>query len=174
MSTKQQAARQPRVAPGGEREAISSLYRVLDANLNRAQEGCRVVEDVLRHRADDGAPHFRTWKSIRHSISDLRRKVGPKNLLAARRVDRDPGAFWPDEKYETPYHDPNDMLGANLQRLKEALRVIEELGRLLPRCREVSAEAKVLRFKAYRLEKDILFGGRARSGGKSGSKGRGQ
>ncbi|OGH56547.1 MAG: hypothetical protein A3G34_08885 [Candidatus Lindowbacteria bacterium RIFCSPLOWO2_12_FULL_62_27] len=141
------------------------ILRILDANFNRALEGCRVVEDVLRLGGPrngtaargpspvSGVRHV-DLKVLRHRISFLRSKFGLRRLVGARDVESDPGAFLADaqEKRYPSYH---ALLAANLQRLKESLRVIEEVGRTLP-ARRLFEDAKRLRFQAYALEEKII------------------
>lgn len=138
------------------------LLRILDANFNRALEGCRVIEDVLRlgngHAPRDN--RYYRLKTFRHRLSFLRSRVGIRRLIGARRVLTDPGAFRPDA-LERRYRSYHSMLAANLQRVKESLRVIEEVGRVMPAVR-LSADAKRLRFQAYLLEETILSGRKPR------------
>lgn len=142
------------------------LVRMLDANFNRALEGCRVVEDAIRlgrpasAESSPAPARYQNLKHIRHRLSFLRSRFGLRRLVGARSVANDPGAFRRDpleKKYRT-YH---SMIAANLQRVKEALRVIEEVGRMLPDGR-LAGDAKRLRFQAYELEEHILLGRKTR------------
>ncbi|HQA56705.1 MAG TPA: thiamine phosphate synthase, partial [Acetivibrio sp.] len=46
---------------------MDKLYRILDANINRASEGLRVLEDLARFYFDD--LHFsKRLKELRHNI----------------------------------------------------------------------------------------------------------
>lgn len=132
------------------------LFRILDANFNRALEGCRVIEDALRLNDSRGlrTDRFFRLKQIRHRISFLRSRFGIRRLVGARNVYGDPGAFRADH-LEKRYRSYHAMLAANLQRLKESLRVIEEVSRAIPSGRLFS-DAKRLRFQAYALEGNIL------------------
>jgi len=130
---------------------------MLDANFNRALEGCRVVEDALRlGRSRRQRSDFSQLKSLRHRISALRTRVGLRRLADARDVFGDPGAFRRDG-LEGSYRSYHAMLAANLQRLKESLRVIEEVGRSMTKG-NLAGDAKRLRFQAYALEGLILSG----------------
>ena len=44
-----------------------TIYRALDANLNRAVEGVRVVEDLVRFGHDDGTLAAR-FRAVRHDL----------------------------------------------------------------------------------------------------------
>ena len=47
------------------------IYRIIDANINRAMEGLRVCEDILRFGIDsDSSGKF---KEFRHLIAELRK-----------------------------------------------------------------------------------------------------
>lgn len=145
------------------RRESEPLIRLLDANFNRALEGCRVIEDALRlgsrAKASRDGRFFRL-KSMRHRLSFLRSRFGIRRLISARNVYEDPGAFRQDI-LERRYRSYHSMLAANLQRLKESLRVIEEVSRVVPSGR-LGADAKRLRFQAYVLEEHILSGRKLR------------
>ncbi len=49
---------------------VSALHRLLDANLNRAREALRVMEDVARFTLDH-APLASQLKSIRHELRSV-------------------------------------------------------------------------------------------------------
>jgi thiamine-phosphate pyrophosphorylase len=130
------------------------LYRVLDANANRAREGLRVVEEYLRLVCDDSSFSTRI-KELRHAITEsvVSMQIGDK-LINARESDTDVGATDP----KGPEGDRSDMLHivtANLRRSQEALRVLEEYSKLVST--KACAQFKRLRFESYTLEKDIAL-----------------
>ncbi len=140
-----------------------ALVRVLDANFNRAIEGCRVIEDTLRlssRRPAQSQSEFFELKTIRHRLSYLRARFGVRRLVKARCVAVDPGAYR-KHREERRYRTHFAMLVANLQRVKESLRVIEEVGRAVPASGRLFENAKRLRFRTYELEEHLLGGGRA-------------
>ena len=126
------------------------LLRILDANLNRAREGLRVCEDVVRLGYDDPLLTARL-KRIRHGVTTAGRRlpVPWRALLAARGADRDVGR---------PFGQLGSRRGAtirtlflvNIQRAKEALRVLEEGCRLI--APSVGRTFARLRFHLYDLE----------------------
>ena len=140
------------------------MVRMLDANFNRALEGCRVIEDALRLGKRFGGrawdPRFSRLRTLRHRLSVLRTRFGIRRLVESRDVHADPGSFR-KALWERRYRSYHSMLAANIQRLKESLRVIEEVGRALP-VRRLFADAKDLRFQAYALEENILSGRKSR------------
>ena len=130
-----------------------TLYRVLDANANRAREGLRVVEEYLRLVCDDAALSARI-KELRHAVTAAVVSMGIEDhLLAARESDTDVGATEP-EGSEGNREDIRHVITANLRRTQEALRVLEEYSKLQSSGR-ACAEFKRLRFESYTLEKDI-------------------
>src|SRR5882672_10878601 len=68
---------------------MRSLLRILDANLNRAREALRVVEDLARFHRDDAAAAA-SLKDARHAIDRLARPLSSE-LLRARDSERDVG-----------------------------------------------------------------------------------
>ncbi|MBI5365488.1 MAG: thiamine phosphate synthase, partial [Planctomycetes bacterium] len=54
---------------------MSAVDRILDANLNRAREALRVLEDFRRFVGDD-APGAAALKSLRHELGELCRRDG--------------------------------------------------------------------------------------------------
>ena len=126
------------------------LLRILDANLNRACEGLRVCEDVVRLGYDDPVLTARL-KRVRHGVAAAGRRlpVSWRTLLAARGADRDVGR--PMGHLTSQRHGTVQTLFLiNLQRAKEALRVLEEGCRLIAPA--VARAFAMLRFRLYGLE----------------------
>src|SRR5512143_2545889 len=101
---------------------MSAIWRILDANANRAREALRVVEDYARFALDDDGL-CGELKQLRH---DLASAIGP--LLGEAMLHRDtPGDVGTDNK--TASEGVRQGLGAVVtaagKRLGEALRVIE-------------------------------------------------
>jgi thiamine-phosphate pyrophosphorylase len=134
--------------------ADDKLYRILDANANRAREGLRVVEEHLRLVRDDAALTARL-KTLRHAITDAIISMGVDDkLIMARQSDTDVGATAPASS-EGKRSGMEHIVTANLRRAQEGLRVLEEYSKLLSV--RASAEFKRLRFETYTLEKDIIL-----------------
>ena len=128
--------------------SAAPVHRLLDANLDRAREGLRVIEDWCRFglsrpdlvaRTKDmrqrlGRVHLDTYKRARHAASD-----GSAGLGHPAQQDR---------------HSPGQVVAANAGRVQEALRVLEEFGRLGDP--QLAAEAAALRYALYDLEVDLL------------------
>lgn len=131
--------------PSAER---TSALQLLDANLNRAREAIRALEDTCRFVRRDAAA-ARALRACRHALDRLSRGHY-SDLLRARQVEQDSGRRNPSEPYAGGAH---DILAANCKRAEEALRVIEEYSRWLSP--EAAPEAQRLRFEIYRWEKRL-------------------
>lgn len=126
---------------------MRSFLRILDANLNRAREALRVLEDLARFDRDDGALAD-AFKEARHAL-DRRARPHAAEFLAARDSDRDVGRD--SDRPVTAPRRPAEVASANLKRAQEALRSIEEAAK--GRYPALSAEAHAGRFRLYSLEK---------------------
>jgi thiamine-phosphate pyrophosphorylase len=130
-----------------------NIYRIIDANLNRAREGLRVVEEVARFIWED-EKLSKGLKNLRHKLTKISQEnFDQKMLLQCRDSQRDLGAKGMGF-YEGKRKNVKMIVRANLRRAEEALRVLEEFGKII---KKGSAEQfKNLRFKLYALEKEIL------------------
>lgn len=127
----------------------NNIYRIIDANLNRSKEGLRVCEEIARFILDN-RKFTALFKKIRHQIDGLAGKICPVSvLLGQRRSDSDVGRF--NCRLELKRANCKDIFWANIQRVKESLRVLEEFGKLA----DLSAARafKQLRYKVYEIEK---------------------
>jgi hypothetical protein len=152
-----------------ERQAILCI---IDANGNRCREGLRVAEDIVRLSLRQKTAS-RGIKELRHGLElGLRRLAGHEELLSARNVAADPGAdsMTPGELERQGL---SAVLRANLRRSQEALRVLEEISKLIHS--GSAAPFKRLRFRCYEIEKELdgrLSKTLARSRTISGKRGR--
>ncbi len=129
-----------------------ALLRLVDANANRALEGARVCEEIVRFHFE--WPHcFRQLRAFRHAIAaEVRRlPVGAIDLAKARESVRDIGRRAPARRVESLER----LLLINFQRVKESLRTLEECSRLLAPTH--AAAFQRLRFRAYEVERETLL-----------------
>jgi len=128
---------------------MRSLLRILDANLNRAREALRVVEDLARFHRDDAALAA-SLKELRHRL-DRQARPHAAEFLRARDSDADVGrdGDQPVARLRTP----GEVGAANLKRAQEALRSIEEAAK--GRFPSLAAEAHGARFRLYAIEKKM-------------------
>ena len=125
------------------------MWRLLDANANRAREGLRVIEDTARfvlEKADAAA----AMRTLRHRLDELMR-VHYKELIGNRDVEHDPGRI--NETKPNPGGIPA-ILATNFKRSSEALRVVEEYSRMI--APQAVRSVQSIRFQVYQWEKRLL------------------
>ena len=124
------------------------IYQIIDANLDRAREGLRVLEDWARFGLGEndfvvkiknfrqilGKNHLEVYKQSRNHIEDQ-----CKGLTHQEQIKR---------------RTPEQIISSNSGRIQEALRVIEEFSRL--HNHELSKIASEIRYEIYTLEIDLL------------------
>ncbi len=137
--------------------ADSDLARILDASANRAREALRVVEDYCRFVLND-ALLSREVKSLRHELTEGLASLNDRHLLSARDTLGDVGA---DITMATEAHRDSlaNVVHVNLKRLQEALRALEEYGKVARP--EIGAAIEKLRYRSYTLERAIRMRGPA-------------
>lgn len=131
----------------------AAVLRILDANIDRAREALRVIEDYARFACDDADAAMQA-KTARHALRDIAKQIGPDDLLAARDAAADVGR---DAKTasELRRDSDEDVVRAAFARLQEAMRSIGEYGKLV--CPPAAAAAEALRYAAYALEPCVLL-----------------
>ena len=124
------------------------IYQIIDANLDRAREGLRVLEDWARFglgkekyvkriknfRQILGKNHLEVYKQSRNNIEDKCKGLTHKEQI----------------KRKTP----EQIISSNAGRVQEALRVIEEFSR--DHNHELSKTASEIRYEIYNLEIELL------------------
>ena len=124
------------------------IYQVIDANLDRAREGLRVLEDWARFGLGEnecvkriknfrqilGKNHLEVYKQSRNFIEDE-----CKGLTHQEQIKR---------------NSPDQIISSNAGRVQEALRVIEEFSR--QHNHELSKIAAEIRYEIYDLEIELL------------------
>ena len=122
--------------------------RLLDANLNRAKEGLRVVEDTARFMWEDKLL-FSELRKIRHQLHKIT-KERYSNLISSRDTRADAGR----KMKESPRKDLKDVVVANMKRAQEATRVLEEFSKVFSH--SAAHDLKRIRFQLYKNEKKIF------------------
>ncbi len=124
------------------------ISQIIDANLDRAREGLRVLEDWARFglgkedlviriknfRQILGKNHLEIYKKSRNHIEDQ-----CKGLSHVEQDNR---------------KNPNEIISSNSARVQEALRVIEEFSRV--NNNKLSKIASNIRYEIYTLEIELL------------------
>jgi thiamine-phosphate pyrophosphorylase len=125
-----------------------NVERIVDASLNRAGEGLRVVEDYVRFVLDD-AHLTEQFKRLRHDLAQAAAAFPLPERHAARDVDEDVGTA-----ISTPAEgrraDAWAVCAASLERAKQSLRSLEEFGKVAHG--DVAPAFEALRYRLYTLE----------------------
>jgi thiamine-phosphate pyrophosphorylase len=132
----------------------TATTRILDASLNRAGEGLRVVEDYVRFVLDDP---FLTGqvKTLRHDFAAAAAALPSADRHAARDTQNDVGT----QISHTSEHrrgDAWEVCSASLKRVEQSLRSLEEYGKLYDA--PFAGRMEALRYRVYTLEKAIDVG----------------
>jgi thiamine-phosphate pyrophosphorylase len=138
-------------SPSSTSSGSAAIERLLDANLDRAREGLRVLEDWARF-ALDRADLVARCKDLRQRLGRLHRS----RYKLARNSAGDAAAGMTHPAQDAR-HSPTQVLAANAARVQEALRVLEEFGR--GEDPELAAEAAAIRYALYDLEVALLRAG---------------
>ncbi len=125
------------------------MFRILDANVNRAREALRVLEDIARFHHGDAALTA-SLKDARHAL-DREARPHAKSFVQARDPDSDVGRDG-DVRVTAP-RPLGEVAQANLKRAEEALRTIEEISK--GRFARMSRVAHRLRYALYSIEKKL-------------------
>ena len=134
----------------GPAEALEqrAIERLLDANLDRAREGLRVIEDWCRFGLERPDLVSRT--------KDFRQRLGrchQARFKLARHTATDPAAGMAHGA-QAERQGAAAVVAANCGRVQEALRVLEEFGRSGEG--PLAGEAAAIRYGLYDLEVDVL------------------
>jgi thiamine-phosphate pyrophosphorylase len=124
------------------------VHRILDANLDRAKEGLRIIEEWCRFALNNA--------HLSNECKQMRQDLGQwhtPEIRAARDTSGDIGTALthPREEQRT---DIEHLLQANLCRVQEALRVLEEYSKLY--LTAMSTSCKQIRYRVYTLESNLL------------------
>jgi thiamine-phosphate pyrophosphorylase len=125
-----------------------AICRILDANLDRAREGLRIIEEWCRFGLNS-AQMSGECKQMRQELASWH----SEDLRASRDTPGDPGTELTHPR-EEERSSIQQLLQANLCRVEEALRVLEEYGKLYNP--DMGAAFKQMRYRVYTLESNLL------------------
>jgi len=132
-----------------------AVYRILDANFNRAREAMRGMEEYCRFVLNNSTLSGRV-KALRHALCQAAAQLEQGKLLCSRDSQNDVGqALRFDGQMKRVSLE--DCFVASAKRITEALRALAEVGQTLSPSLYDAFEK--LRFDAYTLEKDIYIAG---------------
>ena len=124
------------------------VYRILDANLDRAREALRTIEEWCRFGLENLALCDRC-KQMRQELAQWHKQ----EFRHARNTPDDPATDL-SHANEISRADVQAVLRANMGRLQEALRVLEEYGKIVDP--SMGAAMKQMRYQVYTLESQLL------------------
>jgi thiamine-phosphate pyrophosphorylase len=131
---------------------MREIYRILDANFNRAREALRVAEDCGRFVLNDPAI-TQMAKNLRSDLQQILTSLPAAEMLVSRDTPGDIGTeiTSPTESQRSGL---TEVATAACKRLTEALRTIEEYGKFVSP-REV-LKIERMRYNAYTLEQRLM------------------
>jgi len=127
-------------------DSQTATYRILDASINRANEGIRTIEEYARFEIES-LSHSESFKSMRHELTRLvNEHLSRSVLLSARNTPDDIGTvIRTAAEYERATK--TQIVAAAAARIQQSLRVIEEYGKTIDAGFAQSVEQ--LRYQAY-------------------------
>lgn len=128
---------------------VDSVLRILDANANRAREALRVMEEAARFRLGDGEL-VRGIKQARHDLASVMLRFDGLEFHRDTPGDVGTSIKTGQEQQRTSILEVAIAAG---KRLSEALRVIEEYGKVIDPGYAAAIES--LRYRGYELEKRL-------------------
>ncbi|MFT3786995.1 MAG: thiamine phosphate synthase [Tepidisphaeraceae bacterium] len=128
-----------------------AVLRILDANLNRAREGLRVVEDYVRFVLDD-AGLWSELKAIRHRLAAATDAWAAK-AVGRRDTSADVGTAAPKLASEASRESAERVVIASCKRVAEALRTTEEYLKTLDA--QAAHEVERTRYAFYIVEQKL-------------------
>ncbi len=130
------------------------VYRILDANVNRAAEGIRVVEDICRFNFEN-ENLTKKLRSARHAIRK-NLKDFDSYMLRHRDSNHDIGKKITLSNKLDKKDSLEQIITANFKRALEAIRVIEEISKTTANMYDIGKIYENIRYELYYLEKDVL------------------
>ena len=129
-----------------------AVYRILDANLDRAREGLRIIEEWCRFGLNDS--------SLAEECKKMRQELAVLHTWEIRQARDTPADVGTELSHpgEEKRDSIESLLQANLARIQEALRVLEEYGKLYSL--KMASICKNLRYRVYTIESHLLVSDR--------------
>ena len=131
---------------------MREIYRILDANFNRAREALRVAEDCGRFALNDPAITAMA-KNMRNDLREVLEAMPADEFITSRDTPGDIGTEI-SSPGEPARSGVADVASAACKRLSEALRSIEEYSKII--APEKSLQVERMRYNGYTLEHRLL------------------
>ena len=130
-----------------------AVYRIIDANFNRAREAMRVIEEFCRFAVNSSSLTSRI-KQLRHELCAAINDLDQGRLIAGRDTLQDVGVgkTVPNQLKRAGLY---DCCTAACKRLTEALRALAETTQTINP--DLACKIEKIRYSTYTLEKDIVI-----------------
>ncbi len=133
-------------------EALAA-HRLLDANLNRAFEALRTLEDIARFQ--DQAAFQAKFKALRHQLRAATQVWNHQQLYASRDAGHDVGRETKTAAESSRAGGLSEIAEAASQRSQQSLRCLEEGSKFLYPNSAIAIEA--VRYQVYDLNSQLLL-----------------
>ncbi len=130
-----------------------ATHRLLDANLNRAFEALRTLEDVARFQ--DQAAFQAKFKALRHQLRAATQDWDHEQLYASRDAGHDVGRETKTAAESSRAGGLSEIAEAASQRSQQSLRCLEEGSKFL--YPNSAAAIEVIRYQVYDLNAQLLL-----------------
>ncbi|MEM9365090.1 MAG: thiamine phosphate synthase [Planctomycetota bacterium] len=127
------------------RNQDDAIFRILDANINRAMEGLRTIEEYTRFALDQ-SNLTQSLKGLRHDLGNVVDRFDAGALLQSRDTRGDVGTTISTPS-EVSRRDGVDVVAAAARRTQQALRCLEEFGKTVDA--SVGHQLEQMRYRAY-------------------------
>ncbi|MHC4562523.1 MAG: thiamine phosphate synthase [Planctomycetota bacterium] len=131
---------------------MREIYRILDANFNRAREALRVIEDCGRFALNDPVITA-IAKNLRSDLREILEQLPADELVVSRDTPGDIGTEL-SSLTEPARSDLRDVAIAACKRLSEALRTVEEYSKVI--APDKTHHLERMRYDSYTLEQRVV------------------
>lgn len=129
------------------------INRIIDVNINRVKEGLRVCEEITRFILESRVLTAE-FKKVRHEISKTVEKFPAKTRFIKDRDSLKDVGLNIHLNSEFKRKGYKDIFFANVQRIKESVRVLEEFSKL--KDIHLAVRFKKIRYTIYEIEKKAV------------------
>ncbi len=130
-----------------------SAHRLLDANLNRAFEALRTLEDIARFQ--DQAAAQSKYKTLRHQLRAATQDWSHAQLFTSRDAGHDVGRETKTISESSRTGGLSEIAEAAAQRIQQSLRCLEEVSKFAYPKSAVAIES--VRYQVYDLNAQLLL-----------------
>jgi thiamine-phosphate pyrophosphorylase len=130
-----------------------AAHRLLDANLNRAFEALRTLEDIARFQ--DQAVFQAKYKILRHQLRDATQGWSHEQLYASRDANQDVGRETKTTSEASRTGGLPEIAEAASQRIQQSLRCLEETSKFV--YPNSAAAIESVRYQVYDINAQLLL-----------------